>query len=251
MHTAPDEPTQRCALITGAARRIGASIAEHLHAAGYNLIVHYQHSSTEALALCAKLNAIRSDSARALGVDLTQTAVLYDFIQQAAASWDGLDVLVNNASLFYPAPLQQTTPVQWQTLLDVNLKAPFFLCQAALPWLRQRRGNIVNITDMHAMRGLAGYAAYTASKAGLASLTQSLAKELAPAVRVNAVAPGAILWPERPVDATEQADILARIPLQRLGCAEDIAKAVLFLARDADYVTGQVLAVDGGRSLFN
>ncbi|TAN49605.1 MAG: pteridine reductase [Methylococcaceae bacterium] len=241
--------TPRCVLITGAAKRIGAAIAACLHAAGYNLIVHCHHSASDALALAETCNITRPDSARVLQLDLAQTEALDDFIAQAVSFWGSLDVLVNNASAFYPTPLQHTTAAQWQALLDANLKAPFFLCQAAVPWLKRRRGNIVNITDIHAARGLPGYAAYSASKAGLVSLTHCLAKELAPEVRVNAVAPGAILWPERAMDEAEQAGILARIPLQRLGCPADIAKAVLFLAQDADYVTGQVLAVDGGRSL--
>lgn len=152
---------------------------------------------------------------------------------------------------FYPTTVGQTSETEWDGLQDANLKAPYFLCQAALPWLRLRRGCIVNITDIHAMRGLPGYSAYSVSKAGLVALTQCLAKELAPELRVNAVAPGAILWPERPVGDDEKASILARVPLRRPGCPDDIAKAVLYLVRDADYVTGQVLAVDGGRSLFS
>lgn len=245
------ERIHRSALITGAARRIGAAIAERLHGAGYDIIVHYRRSASEALALCERLNAERPDSACTLPMDLARTDGLDDFVRRAAAFRGGLDVLVNNASAFYPTAIGQTSAAQWDELQDANLKAPFFLCQAALPWLRQRRGSIVNITDVHATRGLPGYAAYSVSKAGLVAMTHCLAKELAPEVRVNAVAPGAILWPERAASDGEKADILARVPLQRPGCPDDIAKAVLYLVRDADYVTGQVLAVDGGRSLFS
>jgi pteridine reductase len=244
-------PPQRTALVTGAARRIGAAISACLHQAGYNLIVHYRQSAEEAQALCRRLNGIRPDSAQALAMDLSRIEDFAGFIAQAASRWDGLDTLVNNASAFFPTPFGQVQTVQWDELLDANLKAPFFLCQAAQPWLAQRRGSIVNIVDTHAFHGLSGFSAYSISKAGLISLTQCLAKDMAPAVRVNAVAPGAILWPERPLDEGEKAGILAHIPLQRCGQPEDIAKAVLYLAQDADYVTGQVLAVDGGRHLFN
>lgn len=242
---------RRTALVTGAARRIGAAISACLHAAGYNLIVHYRQSAEDAQALCRRLNSLRPDSAQALGLDLSQFDAFDGFIAQAAARWDGLDALVNNASLFFPTPFGQVPAAQWDALLDANLKAPFFLCQAAQPWLAQRRGSVVNIADIHAFHGLAGFSAYSISKAGLIALTHSLAKDMAPAVRVNAVAPGAILWPERPVDEAEQAQILARVPLQRCGQPEDIAKAVRYLVQEADYVTGQVLAVDGGRHLFN
>lgn len=245
------ELTGRSALVTGAARRVGAAIAESLHQAGCNLIIHHRHSADEAVALCDRLNCLRPDSARSLAFDLSQTSGLESFVRQAAECWGGLDVLVNNASVFYPTPFGRTSEAQWDDLHSANLKAPFFLSQAAFPWLRQNRGCIVNLTDIHATRGLPGYAAYSASKAGLVSLTHVLAKELAPEVRVNAVAPGAILWPERPVDEDEKAAILARVPLGRAGDPRDIAKAVLYLARDADYVTGQVLAVDGGRGLFS
>lgn len=245
------ERIHRSALITGAARRIGSAIAERLHGAGYNIIAHCRRSVSDAQALCERLNAARSGSARVLAIDLAQADSLDDFVRRAAAFWGGLDVLVNNASAFYPTAIGQTSETQWDELQDANLKAPFFLSQAALPWLRQGCGCIVNIADIHAMRGLPGYTAYSVSKAGLVSLTHCLAKELAPEVRVNAVAPGAILWPERAVSDEEKAGILARVPLQRAGSPDDIAKAVLYLVRDADYVTGQVLAVDGGRSLFN
>lgn len=241
----------RNALVTGAARRIGAAIATRLHKAGYKVIVHYHQSACEALALCERLNAARPDSAHALTMDLSQVDGPSDLARQAANHWGGLDVLVNNASAFYPTTFGQTSEAQWDTLLDANLKAPFFLCQAACLYLQQRHGSIVNITDIHADRGLPGFAAYSVSKAGLVAMTHCLAKELAPEVRVNAVAPGAILWPERLVGDAEKTEILARVPLQRPGCPDDIAKAVLYLVRDAGYVTGQVLAVDGGRSLFS
>ncbi|HLF95888.1 MAG TPA: pteridine reductase [Methylococcaceae bacterium] len=240
----------KVALITGAARRIGASIARRLHEAGYNVIVHYGHSADTAEALCNELNAARPASALCLQANLHQVDRLPDFAWRAASLWDGLDVLVNNASVFQATPFHDAGEAQWDELLGVNLKAPFFLCQAAAPFLHDRRGAIVNIADLYAERPLPGYAIYSIAKAGLVAMTRALAKELAPEVRVNAVAPGAILWPEQETDSARQAEILARVPLRRMGNPEDIARAVLFLARDADYVTGQTLSVDGGRGLF-
>jgi pteridine reductase len=238
------------ALITGAGRRIGAGIARCLHVAGYNVVLHYLHSETEAQTLADELNRARGDSARLIRADLRQCERLARLVEQAAGFWGGLNVLVNNASRFYPTALGEATEEQWDELLESNLKAPFFLSQAAVPWLRERGGVIVNIVDIHAERGLKGYPIYSISKAGLAAMTRALAKELGPEIRVNGVAPGAILWPERGMDAARQADILARIPLQRKGELDDVAQAVRFFVQDAPYVTGQILAVDGGRSLF-
>lgn len=239
------------ALITGAARRIGAEIARSLHGAGYNIALHHLRSQGEAQALADELNRARADSARLVQADLRRSEQLAPLVERSAGFWGGLDVLVNNASRFYPTPLGEVTETQWDELLEGNLKAPFFLCQAAAPHLRTRGGCIVNIVDIHAERGLEGYPVYSITKAGLAAMTRFLARELGPDIRVNGVAPGAILWPEQPMDEARQAEILSRVPLRRIGDPGDIARAVLFFVRDAPYVTGQILAVDGGRSLFS
>jgi len=241
----------KTALITGAGRRIGAQIARSLHAAGYNVALHHLRSGAEAQDLADELNRVRGDSARLIQADLLRSEQLAPLVEQAAGFWGGLDVLVNNASRFYPTPLGGITESQWDDLLGSNLKAPFFLCQAAAPHLRTRGGIIVNIVDIHAERGLENYPVYSIAKAGLAAMTRFLAKELGPEIRVNGVAPGAILWPEQPMDEARQAEILSRVPLRRIGDPEDIARAVLFFVQDAPYVTGQILAVDGGRSLFS
>lgn len=241
----------KTALITGAARRIGAQIARALHGAGYNLVLHYRRSGDEAQALAHELNCARCDSARLIQADLLRTENLGLLVAQAAGFWGGLDVLVNNASSFYPTPLGEVTEPQWDELLGTNLKAPFFLTQAAAPCLRERGGVIVNIVDIHAERGLKNYSVYSLAKAGLGAMTRALAKELGPDVRVNGVAPGAVLWPEQAMDEAKKAEILGRIPLRRTGEPNDVARAVLFFVKDAPYVTGQILAVDGGRSLFN
>lgn len=201
--------------------------------------------------MAAELNRLRVSSALVCQADLLDLSALVKLANAAAGAWGRLDVLVNNASSFYPTPLEEVTEGQWEELLGSNLKAPFFLCQAAAPFLRARRGSVVNLIDIHAERGLKGYPVYSIAKAGLVAMTRSLAKELAPDVRVNGVAPGAVLWPEHGVDAVKQAEILSRIPLQRTGEPEDVARAALFLALEAPYVTGQILSVDGGRSLFS
>jgi pteridine reductase len=240
----------KVALVTGASRRIGAAIVRRLHAADFRVVLHYFRSAAEAEALAAELNQERPDSVRLLRTDLADTEALPAFIERAAGFWGRLDGLVNNASVFYPTPLGAVTVSQWDELTGSNLKAPFFLAQAVAGHLRQQRGAMVNIVDVYAERPLPGYPVYSIAKAGLAALTKALAVELAPDVRVNGVSPGAILWPEHGQDAAGQADILARVPLARSGAPGDIAEAVLFLMRDAPYVTGQILAVDGGRSLF-
>jgi pteridine reductase len=237
-------------LITGAARRVGAQIARTLHGAGYRIALHYRNSKEQAHALADGLNAIRPDSVRLLPADLSRLDEIKALAESAAGLWGGLDALVNNASSFYPTPLGTVTETQWDDLLASNLKAGFFLSQAAAPYLRERSGAIVNIVDIHGERGLKDYPVYSIAKAGLAAMTRSFAKELAPTVRVNGVAPGAILWPEQHSDAGKQSEIIGRIPLGRTGSPEDVARAVLFLLRDSPYVTGQLLAVDGGRSLF-
>ncbi len=240
----------KTALITGGARRIGAVIARTLHQAGMNLALHYRASAAAATALQEELHCLRPDSVILLQVDLQDTARLPVLVEQAAARWGRLDLLVNNASNFYPSPLGTATEAQWDELMASNLKAPFFLAQAAAPWLQAVQGSIINMLDIYAQRPLENYPIYCAAKAGLAMLTQSLAWELSPAVRVNGIAPGAILWPEEGLSETAQAQMLSRIPLRRRGDPEDIARTLLFLVGDGGYITGQIIAVDGGRTLL-
>ncbi len=237
-------------LITGAAKRIGAACARFLHRHGCNLILHYQHSQLEALALVAELNAIRPNSAVAFNADLLQVEQVQGLAAKALAVWGGVDVLINNASQFYPTPVAQVTEADWDSLLNSNLKAPFFLAQALRDSLLERQGCIINMVDIYAQKPLLGAPIYSIAKAGLQAMTQALAKELAPNVRVNAVAPGAILWPEADVADGQKQEILQKVALQRCGNADDIAKAVWFLIADAPYITGQTISVDGGRSLF-
>jgi pteridine reductase len=239
----------RWALVTGAAKRIGAVIATELHAAGAGVAIHYFQSAEPAEALAADLNAKRPGSAFAVGADLRGVEPLETLVRDVVARSKRLDVLVNNASTFYPTKLGSVTDAQWHDLIDANLKAPLFLSQAALPELKANRGVIVNIVDIHARRPLRDHPVYGAAKAGLAMLTRSLAKDLAPDVRVNGVAPGAIMWPESGMPDKVQAHILREIPLGRAGDPHDIASAVVYLVRDATYVTGQIIAVDGGRSI--
>ena len=235
--------------MTGSARRIGAEVVRALHADGASVAIHYRGSADEAERLAETLNAVRPDSACTLQADLLDTEALPSLVDKVV-DWKGrLDILVNNASTFYPTPAGEITETEWQDLMGTNLKVPLFLSQAAVPELRKVRGSIVNIVDIHAQRPLAQHLVYGPAKAGLAMLTRSLAKDLAPEIRVNGVSPGAILWPEDGMtDATKQA-ILDQVPLGRPGNPSDIARCVLFLVRGADYVTGQIIAVDGGRSL--
>jgi pteridine reductase len=237
-------------LITGAAKRLGAACAEHLHALGWNVILQYAHSASQAQALSLHLNQVRPDSAAIFAAELSDMQQLQALADYAAARWGGLNALLNNAAAFRPCAVELVDAEHWAQMFDVNLKAPFFLIQAVLPYLRAAENAcVVNMADIHAESGLSGYSVYSASKAGLVNLTRCLAKELAPQIRVNAIAPGAILWPEQEADELRRQDILQRIPLQRSGRVEDIAMAVGFLLEQADYMTGQVLAVDGGRSL--
>lgn len=236
-------------LITGAAARIGAEIARSLHAAGMNIIIHYRSSVAPAEALRDQLNQQRANSAQCLQADLCQTNTLDKLVQDAQAIWGRLDSLVNNASSFYPTAVGEITEAHWDDLLGSNLKAPLFLSQAATPFLKQQQGCIINIVDIHAMRPMKGHPVYCAAKAGLAMLTQSLAKELGPDIRVNGVAPGAIMWPSSELDAEVQASILERTALKRQGRPEDIANMVKFLILEGHYITGQVIPVDGGRSI--
>ena len=239
-------------LVTGGARRIGQAIVRRLHDAGANVVIHHRDSSEAAQALEFELNGRRAASAVLLRADLMQTRLLDGLIVEAARAWGRLDALVNNASSFYPTEIGKIDERAWDDLMGTNLKAPLFLSQAAARELCKTEGCIVNITDIHAARPMKGHVVYNAAKAGLATLTRSLARELAPQVRVNAVAPGTILWPETDVwtDEDARARIIGRIPLKRMGEPDDIARAVEFFIAEAPYVTGQILAVDGGRSLY-
>jgi pteridine reductase len=236
------------ALITGAGRRVGAATARALHAAGAGVAIHHRGSAADAARLAGELNALRPDSAFTLAADIVNTASLPGLVDAVVGRGGRLDILVNNASSFYPTPVGQITEGQWDDLFGTNLKAPLFLAQAAAPQLRQHQGCIINLIDIHAIRPLKDHPVYGAAKAGLAFLTKSLARDLAPDIRVNGVAPGAVLWPDGGISEKTQAVVLKQIPLGRTGSAEDIAGCVLWLVRDAPYVTGQVIAVDGGRS---
>lgn len=237
-------------LITGAARRVGAEIARTLHAAGANLVLHYRASATEAERLAADLNARRKNSALAIRHDLLDIVGLPHMVDAAVAHFGQLDALVNNASSFFPTAVGSIDAAAWDDLIGSNLKGPLFLSQAAAPQLAKTHGCIVNITDIHAERPLKGYPLYCAAKAGLLGLTRALALELGPAVRVNAVAPGAIEWPENATDfpPEEQQAIIEHTLLKRVGSPGDIARTVKFLILDAPYITGQVINVDGGRT---
>ncbi len=239
----------KVALVTGAARRIGAAIATTLHAAGANVVIHYRGSEDDAVALAERLNKLRAGSARIAQADLCRKVAIDELIS-TTIQWSGqLDVLVNNASSFYPTPMGQITEEAWSDLVGTNLKAPMFLSQAAAPHLTKAHGNIVNIVDIHARRPLHDHHVYGAAKAGLVMLTRSLAADLAPAIRVNGVAPGAIAWPENGMADSVKENIIAQIPLGMAGKPSDIADAVLYLVRDATYVTGQIIPIDGGRSI--
>ncbi|CAA9891443.1 3-oxoacyl-(Acyl-carrier-protein) reductase [Candidatus Methylobacter favarea] len=240
---------QKNVLITGAAKRIGAACARLLHSEGSNVFLHYRSSQADALELCKELNQQRPDSAKAMQADLLKISELESVAEAASAAWDGIDVLVNNASAFYPAVVAKVTEQHWDDILGINLKAPFFLAKLLSRALTDNKGCIVNIIDIHAEHGLSGYPVYSMSKAGLAAMTRILAKELGPAVRVNGIAPGAIIWPEHELSEQAKQEILQRIMLKRLGEPLDIAKAVLFLVKDAGYITGQIITVDGGRTL--
>lgn len=240
----------RWALVTGAAKRIGAVVASTLHGAGANVAIHYNRSAAEAEQVAASLNRRRAKSAFTVAADMLDVAAVERLAAQVLERTDGrLDVLVNNASNFYPTPIGTITLEQWDDLFGSNLKAPLFLSQALVPALRATRGVIVNIVDVHSQRPLRDHPVYGAAKAGLAMLTRSLAKDLGPDIRVNGVSPGAILWPDEGMSDALRAAIIKQTALKRSGEPEDIAAAVLFLVRDAPYVTGQIIAVDGGRSV--
>jgi pteridine reductase len=239
----------KAALVTGAARRVGAAVARALHGAGASLVLHYRSSEEEAAALAQELNGVRPGSASLAQCDLLDGAAVKELAHTAVAACGGLDILVNNASSFYPTPLGDIDEDDWNDLMGTNLKAPLFLAQAAAPALRERGGLIVNLADIHGVRPLRRHPVYCVAKAGLIMLTKSLARELGPQVRVNAIAPGPVMWPEGGVDAELREEIISRTALKRIGSPEDVARAVLFFACDAPFVTGQILAVDGGRSI--
>ncbi|WP_424682025.1 pteridine reductase [Frateuria sp. YIM B11624] len=237
------------ALVTGAARRVGATIARTLHAAGYDLALHYRHSAGDADALIAELERVRPGSTLGVQADLADLAQLPALVEQVTVRFGRLDALVNNASAFHPTPIGSATPAQWNELFASNAQAPFFLVQAACPALRESRGAVVNLVDIYAERALPEHPIYVMAKAALAAMTRTLAQDLAPEVRINGVAPGAVMWPAEGKDYADREALLARTPLQRAGTPEDVASAVLWLLRDAPFVTGQIIRVDGGRTL--
>jgi pteridine reductase len=239
----------QAALVTGGARRVGAEIVRHLHAAGAAIAIHCHHSRSAAQSLAAQLNALRADSAAVFCADLLLAESAPALIAAVSARFGRLDLLVNNASSFFATPLATVTGGQWDELMGTNLRAPLFLAQAAAGELGRRHGLIINIVDIHGMHPLSGFVVYSTAKAALIHLTRALARELAPAVRVNGVAPGPVLWPESGLDETQRQEIIRRTLLQRAGTPSDVARAVRFFAADAPYITGQILAVDGGRSV--
>ncbi len=236
-------------LLTGAARRVGAEVARVLHAAGANILIHYRSSAEAAIALAASLNSARPHSAAIHAANLINADAPEKLVAAALSHFGHLDVLINNASSFYPTPVGRITAPQWDDLVGSNLKAPLFLSQAAAPSLRARRGLIINMVDIHGLRPLKEHPVYCAAKAGLVMLTKSLARELGPEIRVNGIAPGPVLWPEGDMQEALKRDIIDKTALKRPGSPQDIARTALFLAADAPYITGQIIAVDGGRSI--
>jgi pteridine reductase len=249
MHGQDGILTGKTVLITGAARRVGAEIARTLHGAGANLVIHYRKSAGDAEKLVAELNGARPHTAASIQADLLDVASLPLLVEAAVGTFGGLDVLVNNASTFYPTKIGEITPKAFDDLLGTNLKVPMFLAQAAVPALRESRGLILNIVDIHALRPLRDYTVYCTAKAGLHMLTRSLAKELGPQIRVNGISPGPVLWAEGQGDPKQREKIIERTILKRMGEPADIARTALFFAAQAPFITGQILAVDGGRSV--
>jgi pteridine reductase len=239
----------RIVLITGGARRVGAAMARTFHAAGASLFIHYRSSAAQARQLIAELEAARPGSTGSFAAKLEEPQAPERLMQAVLERFGRLDVLVNNASSFFPTPVGEITLAQWDDLMGSNLKAPLFLSQAAAPALRAQRGLIINMVDVHASRPLQGHPVYCAAKAGLHMLTRSLARELGPEVRVNGIAPGPVLWPESGIDDAMKEKIIEKTALKRYGSPQDIARTALFLAQDAPYITGQIIAVDGGRSI--
>lgn len=245
-------PEQPVALVTGGAARIGKAMVETFHQAGFKVIVHCNTSRDKAEAIAEQLNAKRSHSACVLSANLTDMAAVNTLAKDALAAFGGINLLINNASAFYPTPIHSATMQQWNDLFGSNVQAAYFLSQALAPSLTERQGCILNITDIHAEKPFPEHSIYGMAKAALLMMSKALAQELAPAVRVNAIAPGAILWPSEQgplTDTKEQQTILERTPLARIGAPSDIARTALFLATDAPFITGQVINVDGGRSL--
>lgn len=237
------------ALITGAGKRVGAAIARALHAAGYDLALHYRRSRDEAQALAEQLEQVRADSTLCIEAELAELHRLPRLVDAVLARYGRLDALVNNASAFYPTPIGATTIAQWDDLFASNAQAPFFLAQAAVPALRENRGAIVNMVDIYAERPLANHAIYCMAKASLEAMTRALALDLGPEIRVNGIAPGAVMWPSDGKSYDDRQAMLERTPLKRAGSPDDVASAALWLLRDAPFVTGQILRVDGGRTL--
>ena len=236
-------------LITGGAKRIGAKIARTLHAEEMNLVIHFNTSSDAANELCSELNSIRNDSAIAIGSNLTNQTEVESLITKVIETTGQLDVLINNASTFYPTPIEDITLDDWDNLMGTNLKAPLFLCKHAAPHIKESKGCIINMVDIHASKPLKNHPIYGSAKSGLAMLTRSLAKDLAPEVRVNGIAPGMILWPENEPSEEIKQKVVDQIPLKRSGEPNDIAQTVFFLIANADYITGQIITVDGGRGI--
>ncbi|WP_245828272.1 pteridine reductase [Solemya elarraichensis gill symbiont] len=241
------EQTRKTALITGGATRLGAATARLLHAAGYDIVIHYRNSSDNAAKLAAALNSLRERSATMLQGDLLEEGIIPNLVEQAAAFNQRLDALINNASSFYATKMGHVEAEQWEDLVGTNMKAPFFLAQAAAPWLTESNGSIVNMVDVHGCRPKKDFAVYSMAKAANAMMVKVLARELGPYVRVNGVAPGIILWPEHGLADEEKTRMLSRTALQRPGSPDDIASTIRFLVTEADYITGQIIAVDGGR----
>ncbi len=244
-----DSLAGKVALITGAAHRIGAQIARTLHEEGMDLVLHYRRSADAARALKEEFEAMRPDSVLLLQADLHHTSNFPVLIERIEKAKGRLDLLVNNASSFYPTPMEEATEENWEDLIGSNLKAPFFLSRAAADLLKKKAGNIVNLVDIHARRPLKNYPIYSVAKAGNAMLVKALARELGPHVRVNGISPGAILWPDQGMAEATKEKILSRTALKRPGSPLDIARTLLFLVRDGHYITGQIIAVDGGRTL--
>jgi len=245
-----DALSGKVVLVTGGAKRVGAAIVRRLHSCGASVMLHYRDSEREANALRTELNAQRENSAALVQADLLDIAGLSEIVKNTLGRFERLDALVNNASTFFPTPVGEMTPANWESLIGANLRAPLFLSQAAAPHLRRSGGAIVNITDIHAERPLKNYVIYSIAKSGLAGLTRSLARELAPEVRVNGVAPGAVVWPEDGSwDEVTRQRIVSHTLLKRTGDPDDVARAVYYLIAEAPYVTGQIIAVDGGRSI--
>ena len=240
---------KKYALITGAAKRIGASITENLHTKGFNVGIHFNSSSNDAKNLCNKLNSLRKNSAKIFQGNITKSEGI-DLLYKEFFKWSGkIDLLVNNASSFYPTPLGEINDENWDDLIGTNLKGPLFLCQAAHHELKKQQGSIINLIDIYIKSPPKNHSVYIAAKAGLEIVTRLLARDLAPDVRVNGISPGAILWPEKSMDNKTKEDILNTIPLKRKGSAQDIADCVLFLVNTSNYITGQIISVDGGKSI--